>query len=91
MTRKYFTFLRALMLALAVQFSLAGAADAACYSPKQTKKAIKRGEAVPISTALRRANIKGRVVKAELCSGPVYNVTILLPSGALQRFSISAR
>ena len=91
MTKRFTISLRAICLALAVLFSLAAAADARCFSPKETKQAIKRGEVVPISTALRRSNIQGRVVKARLCSGPVYNVTVLLPNSALQRATIPAR
>ena len=91
MTKRITISLRAIFLALAVLFSLAAAADAQCFSPRETKQKIKRGEAIPISKALRRANIRGRVVKARLCRGPVYNVTILRPDGELQRLSLSAR
>ena len=91
MPKRITTSLHAIYLALAVLFSLAAAADAQCFSPRETKQKIKRGEVVPISRALRRANIRGRVVKARLCRGPVYNVTILGPDGALLRRSISAK
>ena len=91
MTKRITTSLRAIFLATAVLFGLAAAAEAQCFSPKETKQKIKRGEAISISKALRRANVRGRVVKARLCRGPVYNVTVLGPNGALQHISIPAR
>ena len=90
MTKRYSTILRALLLALAVQFSLAGIADAQCLNSQQTRQAIKNNQVVSISAALRRAGLKDvRVASAELCP-PYYIVSVLKNDGTYSTHRIQA-
>lgn len=90
MTKRHSTILRALFLALAVQFSLAGIADAQCLNSQQTKQAIKSKQVVTIRAALRRAGIKDvRVASAELCL-PYYIVSVIGNDGKLRTLEIQA-
>lgn len=90
MIKRFAIFLRIVLLAVAVQFSLAGIADAQCLSPQQTKQAIKSKQVVSIRKAMSRAGLnKVRVVKADLCL-PNYIVTVMDKKGRLSTHTIQA-
>ena len=76
---------------------LAGAypspASAACLSAAETRQAVASGRAVPLSAALQREGIAGKVVNVRLCEsggGHFYDVKILQPRGQLRSVRIPA-
>ena len=90
MTKRITTLLQAILLALAVLFSLAAAADARCLSPREAKTAIQNKQFVTIRKALNREGLrKVRVVRAKLCP-PYYVVTVLDKKGRLSTYNILA-
>ena len=69
----------ALVLALLLGGFVAPA-DAACLSDRETREAVRSGQAVRLNVALRQAGVRPRdVVKADLCEGGrgyVYRVQV---------------
>lgn len=93
---KTFNRLLALLTCLCAGFMIAVAdpAYAACLSDGESRQVVASGQAVPLSTALRRAGVQGEVVRVALCQqggGYVYQLSILQSGGRLQSLTIPAR
>ena len=79
--KTYTATLRRAVLVLALFMGgLTAPAEAACLSDRETRQAVRSGEAVRLNVALRQAGIRPRdVVGAQLCEGGggyVYRVRV---------------
>ena len=83
----------ALVLALLLG-GLVAPASAACLSDRETRQAVRSGQAARLNVALRQAGIRPRdVVGAQLCEGGggyVYRVKLLTNDGSSSVISIPA-
>jgi hypothetical protein len=83
----------ALVLALLLGGFVAPA-DAACLSDRETRQAVRSGQAVRLNVALQQAGVRrGDVVGVKLCEGGggyVYRVKLLTNDGSSTEISIPA-
>lgn len=92
--------MKAALLSIALAATVLGGqsefdlAQAACLSDSEARSVVSSGEAAPLSAALGRHGVRGRVVSAELCERGgrlVYVVSVLDPrSGEVRRLTIPA-
>ena len=86
--------LKPLALALAVFVAIPAVANAAGVSQQEARRFVKSGQAIPLSQAIRRAGISGKVVRAALCktrgNPPFYRLAVLGPGGRLNKIVIPA-
>jgi len=94
MMTRLFNQLRAFALAFAVLAAMPAVAHAACVSQQEARQFVKSGQAIPLSQALQRAGISGKVVRVALCktrgNPPFYRLAVLGPGGYLNKVVIPA-
>lgn len=64
-----------------------------CLTREQGRAAVASGQVVPLALAMRAADGRGQVVKAELCHGTrglVYLLTLLARDGKVTRATVDA-
>jgi len=84
---------RLLMVAALALVASSAPALAQCASPAEARRAVSAGKAVPLSRALRRANVSGQVVRVALCRKgrrSVYRIGVLDRKGRLRQMVIPA-
>ncbi len=82
------------MLAFAVLALTPGAANAVCLSQAESYRFVKSGQVLPLSVAIKRAGVRGKVVRVALCKTrngpPRYRLAVLGPGGRLNKVVIPA-
>ena len=95
MTIRNKTTLKALVLAIAVFAMMPAVANAACLSQAESYRFVKSGQVLPLSKALKRAGVSGRVVRVALCKTrngpPRYRLAVIDQRGNLIKMAIPAR
>ncbi len=88
------TFLKTSALAIAVSVAMPTIASAVCLSQAESYEFVKSGRVLPLSKAIRRAGIKGKVVKVALCktpdTPPRYRLSVIGRGGNLRQVVIPA-